>query len=332
MEQNNNTNEDSILLQDGIVYNWGEDQNENSFWVSKNIKEKYNLDNTALLNSYSNSDINITIKNNQIKQSFLEKKMLIKNGEYEKSNTNLNKGIFGEELDDDITLTGFIDSIENNSTLTLNFVKDEGKELAEKYKNKLKNLNFKSEKELSSKNKLRVLSNKEYEEKIKLQNEKNFNNSRHLELLGDITQSMEFPLVFKYELFKSNVLGIQIALRAIIEWNPAIGTISYDVFYQKGDDKVKLEELSHSIEIENYSKVITSHKALINTIIAYLKEEILGKIDDNYIQLAMLFENYLNKFGTNLNSVLEPLSLLYIDYFKSSLNNFKSDIFKKSEK
>ena len=54
-------------------------------------------------------------------------------------------------------MKSFIDSTEINSTLTLNYIKNEGKKLAEKYKNKLENSDFKSEKEDSSSNRLRIL-------------------------------------------------------------------------------------------------------------------------------------------------------------------------------
>ena len=66
-------------------YNNGEDKNENIFWFSKNIKGKLGLDDNILLNSEYDSKINITLQNNFIKQSVLEKRFLIKNGEYEKT-------------------------------------------------------------------------------------------------------------------------------------------------------------------------------------------------------------------------------------------------------
>ena len=316
------------LNEEETFYNNGEDKNKNSSWYSKTMKGKLGLDNNAVLNSEYDGKINITLQNNMIKKSVLEKKIIIKNGEYQKpKNFNFDEGTisFGDELNDDITIKGLIDSVENNSTQTLNFVKDEGKNLAEKYKNKLKNVDFKSEKEHSLLNQLRVLSNKEYEEKLKLQN--NFNNSRKLESV-EFTQSMQFPLVFKYEIFKSDILINQVALRAIINWVPSTGIISFKVFFHNGTSDKEIDELSHNVQIENYSKVVISHKNLIMTIISYLNEEILGKIDENYIQLSSLIESHLKSYGNNLENVLEPLSLLYNVYFKSSLEKFKEDILK----
>jgi hypothetical protein len=71
---------------------------------------------------------------------------------------------------------------------------------------------------------------------LKSQNEykNNLNNLRDLALLGDITESMQFPLAFTYELFKSSALGLQISFRAKIEWVPSSGTIIYQLIYQRG--------------------------------------------------------------------------------------------------
>ena len=312
------------LNEEETFFNNGENKNENSFWYSKTMKGKLGLDNNALLNSEYDGKINITLQNNVIKQSVLEKKIIIKNGEYQKpKNFNFDEGTisFGDELNDDITIKGYIDSIENNSTQTLNFVKDEGKNLAEKYKNKLKKLEFKSEKEHSLLNQLRVLSNKEYEQQI----QKNFNNSKKLKEV-EFTQSMQFPLVFKYEIFKSDILINHVALRAIINWIPAQGVISFKVFFYNGTSDKEIEELSHNVQIGNYSNVVISHKNLIMTIISYLNDEILGKIDENYVQLSSLIESHLKSYGNNLENVLEPLSLLYNVYFKNSLEKFKEEI------
>ena len=139
----------------------------------------------------------------------------------------------------------------------------------------------------------------------------------------EITQSMQFPLVFKYEIFKSDILINQVALRAIINWIPSQGKISFKIFFHNGTSDKEIEELTHNIEIKNYSKVVISHKNLIMTIIKYLNEEILGKIDDYYIQLSSLIESHLKSYAKNLENVLEPLSLLYNDYFKASWINLK---------
>jgi len=166
LEQLDINNEEKNLFNDETFYNSGEDKSKNISWFSKTMKGKSSMDNTDLSYKYY-MNINITLQNNQINQCVLEKQIFI-NKENEKQNED-----FENEL------TGLINSLENNSTQTLNFIKNEGKKLAEKYNNKLKNLDFKSEKEPSSLKRLRLLSNKKYEKNLKLQNEfgKNLNNS-----------------------------------------------------------------------------------------------------------------------------------------------------------
>ena len=179
----------------------------------------------------------------------------------------------------------------------------------------------------SSLNQLRILSNEEYEGNLKLQNEykKNLNNLRNLADLGDVTQSMSIPLVFEHDLFKANILGLQLALRVKIEWNPSSNIIIYKLSYQRGKTNYDLDE--KVVKIENYSKVIKSYNIIIKTTIIYLKEKILKQIQGNYYLLKKLIENHLNPFSLKLESVLEPLSKLYEEYFKPSLYKFKENIF-----
>jgi len=158
-------------------YEYGDvDKSKNISWISNVLDGKLSLDNDALKNSQYNSNINITIQNDEIKESVIQKTIIIKNDEYEKSDeyyddTDKDSVLFGKELNDDITIGGLIQSIVTKSNQTLKFIKDGGKELAKKYENKLKNLNLISENEIPSTNRLRVLSNEEYEKNMKLQNE-----------------------------------------------------------------------------------------------------------------------------------------------------------------
>ena len=316
-------------------YEYGDvDKNKNISWVSNVLDGKLSLDNDALKNSQYNSNINITIQNDEIKQSVIQKTIIIKSDEYEKpdeyyDDTDKDSVLFGKELNDDITIGGLIQSIVTKSNQTLKFIKDGGKELAKKYENKLKNLNLISENEIPSTNRLRVLSNEEYEKNMKLQNEyeKNVNKLRDLAVLGELTDSLAQPITFKYELFKSNVLGIPLALRAHITWTPKSNLINIKLSFQRGTKSYYLDNNEKNITINNYDNVLTSYKTLTMTIIKYLQENILGQIDKNNDKLSKLIQKYLKEYSDKLDSVLEPLSLLFKTYFKTTLDNFKTQIF-----
>ena len=229
------------------------DTNENKTSYLNNINGRLGLNDSALIGSEYYADINITIEKGNYKQMTFNKRLLIQNGEYEKSvDSSLpkNKTFMGDEIDDDITVNGLIQSVETISNQTLNYERDDGEELAIKYKNKLEKFEF-SENKLSSANRLRVLSNEEYEENLKLQNElgNNLNNLRDLAELGEVTQSLYFPLIFNYEIFKMNVLGLQMALRARIDWIPSEGYIMSKISFQRGNKIIEL--VDNSTEIKN---------------------------------------------------------------------------------
>ncbi len=112
------------------------------------------------------------------------------------------------EIDKISTINSLFKSIETKSNQHIKFLKDDGELLAKKYEEKFKNLEF----EKISSNKLRLLLNDEYIEDIRFKNgnEKEYNNIKSIRELSDIdefTLSMEFPISFKYEIFKINTFG-----------------------------------------------------------------------------------------------------------------------------
>ena len=71
-------------------------------------------------------------------------------------------------------------------------------------------------------------------------NEKEYKNIKSIRELSDIdefTLSMEFPISFKYEIFKINTLGSKFSLTGNIEWIPKSSNIIFKLSYKK---KVKL--------------------------------------------------------------------------------------------
>ena len=304
-------------------------EDEKEKFVLNDIIGGLSLNDSVLVNSLYNASIKSSGENGTPKGGVFVKKIKLENGEYDKSNEKMSLTedtiTIGDELTDDITINGLIKSIETNSIQTIKFEKDGGEELAKKYKDKFEKLQWLNS---SSSNRLRVLSKEEYEEKLKLQNEygKNIDNLRNLADLGDVTESMQNPLVYKYEVFKTNALGFQFILRAIIEWNPTTSNITYKLSYQIQNTKFDLEDVK--INIANYSKVIKSYKTLITTTISYLKENILKKIQGNFDNLTTSIKDNLTPFSSKLEDILIPLSKLYENYFQVSLKEFKDNIFK----
>ena len=309
--------------------------NNNETYYSNENVGYLSINDSALVDSKYDEDINISSENESYKQAVFKKNIIIKSGEYSKENKKTEKNEkekkepfeIGEGFDDGITINGLIDSIKINSIQTVNFKKDDGEELAKKYKEKLDALQWSNYNSLST-NKLRVLSKEEYEENLKLQNEheKNSNKLRNLVLQGDKTNSLGSPLFFNYELFKTNVLGIQFALKANITWVPKDGTIIFQLYYQRGTHNLEVKEKKIKVDIENYGNVVSSYEQLTMTIITQLQNLILDQMNVINLQLETKVQNYLKKYSTTLENVLEPLSSLYIDNFKDPLDNFKKNI------
>ena len=86
---------------------------------------------------------------------------------------------------------------------------------------------------------------------------------------------MEFPISFKYEIFKINTLGSKFSLTADIEWIPKSSNIIFKLSYKKGSKIIELDQIY--LKIPNFSEVLHSYKAIILAIMKYLKEEILLK-------------------------------------------------------
>ena len=311
-------------------------KNENENLYSNNVAGFISINDDTLKDSKYDEDINIfseKLENEFYKQAVFQKNILMKSSEYKKDNEkNPNIVEVAEGFDDGLTINGLIDSIKINSIQTVKFKKDDGAELAKKYKEKLDALQWSNYNSLST-NKLRILSKEEYEENLKLQNEyeKNSNNLRGLVLQGDKTNSLGSPLSFNYEIFKTNVLGFQFALKANITWVPKYGTILYRLYYQRGKNYVDVKEEKITVEFEHYGNVISSYEQLTMTIIDSLGKLILDKIDGINNELETGVQNFLNKYSTTIEKILDPLSTLYIDYFKVSLDKFRDDIFNYSK-
>ena len=311
------------------------DKNGNETIYTKDFVGGLSVNDSALVGSNYDEDINILSENEIYKQAVYQKNILIKSGEYNKKNVSKNNEFknpdaveIGNEFDDGLTINGLIDSININSIQTVKFKKDDGEELAQKYKEKLDGLQW-SNYNKSSTNKLRVLSKEDYEENLKLQNEyeKNSNKLRNLVLQGDKTNSLGSPLFFNYELFKTNVLGFQFALKANITWVPKEGAIIFQLHFQRGKDNFYIKEETVKVDIENYGKIITSYEQLTITIINQLQKLILDQINEINIELETKVQNYLNKYSKTLEDVLIPLSLLYKENFEESLEKFKNETF-----
>ena len=57
----------------------------------------------------------------------------------------------------------------------------------------------------------------------------------------DFTSSLEFPLTFRYEIFKIDSIGLKFSLTADIEWIPTTSIIIITLKYHKGKNVIELE-------------------------------------------------------------------------------------------
>jgi hypothetical protein len=204
------------------------------------------------------------------------------------------------EIDKISTINSLFNSIETKSNQHIKFLKDDGELLAKKYEEKFENLEFKK----ISSNNLRLLLNDEYIEDIRFKkgNEKEYKNIKSIRELSDIdefTLSMELPISFKYEIFKINTLGSKFSLTADIEWIPKSSNIIFKLSYKKGSKIIELDPIY--LKIPNYSEVLHSYKAIIITIMKYLKENIIKKIETNYEEINKLLNENLLNYVNNLD-------------------------------
>ena len=186
-------------------------QKNNVNWYSKKLNGKINIDNDALINSNYNSFFNITIEKNLIKSVNINKKTKIINSDYNNYNNDNNN--IGNKFNILFTLSNLINSITTTSNETFSFKKkEEDSSILNQIQKKLKNIQFISysnnEKDNNNNNNLRILS-----EEIK----ENY-------------QKIELPLKFNYEIFKTNLLGINLTLNANIEWIPMKSLITFLYF------------------------------------------------------------------------------------------------------
>jgi hypothetical protein len=265
----------------------------------------------------SNSEIEVVTLNQQVNSVKMNSTSKMANSEFERDDENT-------YLDETTTINCLIKSVETTSNQNINFLNEDGDLLAKKYEEKFKKLKF----EESSSSRLRLLSNKKYADNIRLKNEnekeyKIIKNIRDLEGV-EFTQSMENSFVFRHEIFKIDTLGLKLSLRADIEWVPKQSLIYFKLSYLKGTEV--LEILSDYIKIENYNEVAVSYRTVIITIIKYLDEDILQKIDENYDEISELLNNQLLNYANNLDKVLDPLSKLFNESLKEKLDQFKRDI------
>ena len=262
------------------------DENCTEFNVTYEKQNHIAINEDALLGSSVISNLITNVENHNVTVFTLTKEFSLQNSEYDNDNDLISdpdsvnpKDAFKNDLE---TVNILIDSMKVTINMKASFDKKIDDKKTKEYENKLKEINFSSE---TSSNGLRLLSKEEYEKNIKLQNEvrKGFNNIRDLQSVEEFTSSMEYPFTFNYEIFKSNMLGVQVAIVASIKWIPTEGTILIKLYYVRGSKTSEID--TKTIVIENFSDVTKSYKTILITIISYLKDEIIKYIDNYNINI-----------------------------------------------
>ena len=316
-------------LIEGIIPNLNGkiEQGDFKFSVSNDSNYKIAIGEDALVGSNADSNLKTNVENNYVKDFTLKKEYYLQNSDYDNNNNDLNKNSAPETVSpkdsfksDLETISSLIQSVDITINMNTSFEKNLEDETVEEYENKLKNINFSSE--TSSKG-LRLLSKEEYEKNIKLQNKiiNGFKNLRNLESPAEFTSSMEFPFAFNYELFKTNMLGVQIAILASINWVPTEGTILIKLYYVRGKNTSEIK--TESINIDNFSDVTKSYKTILMTIINYLQTQIISYIDNYNINIS---DDSFKKYIDNFNNTLSSLSTLFVKYLQTDLEKFKKDV------
>ena len=305
-----------------LIANENINEKDNIFSVVNNNNNMIALGEDALKGSKADSHLSTNIDNHFAKEFSIQKEFYLKNSDYESDNVqddenvHVNSSLFNP-LE---TINSLIESVDVTINMNTTFDKNLDEQSVKEHENKLKNIIFTKE---TSSNGLRLLSKDEYEKNIKLQNEirKGFN-LRNLDT--NFTFSLGSPFAFNYEIFKTNMLGCQIAIIANIKWQPSNGLILIELNYVRGTKITKLEPKKNlTFEINNYSDVVVSYKAIIQTIIKYLKEEIISKIDNYNVNIS---EDQFEIYKTNFQNTLAPLSSLFENYLKKDLDNFKEGV------
>ena len=295
-----------------------------NFSIEDKNNKKIAIDDDALVNSNADIYLKSNIENNEFKNSYIKKNYYLQYSDYnnieELSKNSDSKTVSPEPFNDLDSVNSLIDSVEVTVDMNTNFDKNLEDEKVKEIQNKLNDIKFSSK---TPSNRLRLISNEEYEKNIKLQieNRKSINNLRNLQT-GEFTSSMEYPFHFNYEIFKTNMLGVQIAIVASIKWQPAEGTIIIELYYVRGKSqpsKIKTEK----ILINNFAEVTYSYKTVLMTIFTYLQTEILGYINEYDINIS---EDNFDKYIQNFNKTIGPLSTLFANYLQADLEKFKQGI------
>ena len=304
-----NSKENNRKLNEEYVYNNGQKNNVN--WYSKKLNGKINIDNDALINSNYNSFFNITIEKNLIKSVNINKKTKIINSDYNNYNNDNNN--IGNKFNILFTFSNLINSITTTSNETFSFKKkEEDSSILNQIQKKLKNIQFISYSN-NENNNLNTTTNK-----LRILSKKNLNE------LNENYQSIELPLKFNYEIFKTNLLGINLALEANIEWVPMKGLITFQLFFKRGSKTFELEP--KTIEIEHYKNFIKSYRAFSIVIINYLNENVIKYINEHSENIIKNINNYSDSFYNNSKKILEPLTNLFENNLKNDLIEINNKI------
>ena len=291
-----------------------EDDFNNTIYAQK-INGHVAIGEDALRNSKYTSNIVAKTEFRKISASNMKSELKVLNGEYENEETNI-----GNEFKDISTINSFFSSISVVSEQNITNIDSQNE--TKEYEEKLNKYSFSG---ISLKNGMRILSEEEYNEEMKLQNdiEKKYENyKRNLAKVGDITSSLEFSSTFKYEIFKTNILGIEFALRVSVDWVPNSQTITYKLFFQRGKREFNLDP--QYISIENYSNVVKSYKTLLTTLHSEFDNKFLVDFSA-YQNLSKNIKDNLTESIQVINNVTNELKNLY-ENFSYDLNNFKNNV------
>ena len=292
-----------------------EDDFNNTIYEQK-ITGRIAIDNDALKNSKFYSNIISKTKFKRVENSVIKKELNILNGEYDNNNNDSNV-----EFKDLSTIKSLFQSILINSEQNINLIETQNEKKTKEYEQKLEKFIFSG---TNSKNSLRILTENEYEKQMKILKEiENKYKLRNSALVGEVTSSLEFPLTFKYEIFKTNILGIEFALRTSVEWIPKMGYASFNLIFQRGTKEYKLD--NQYISIGNYSDVVKSYKNILMTIISEFEINILDQFEGSYKNLSDNIKENLTESLEMISSITNKLKNLS-DYFKDDFVEFKKNV------
>ena len=287
-----------------LIANENINEKDNIFSVVNNNNYTIALGEDALKDSKADSHLSTNIDNHFAKEFSMQKEFYLKNSDYKSDNdeNNENAHVNSPLFNPLETINSLIESVDVTINMNTTFDKNLEEQSVKEHENKLKNIIFTKE---TSSNGLRLLSKDEYEKNIKLQNEiRKGLNLRNLDT--NFTLSLGSAFAFNYEIFKTNMLGCQVAIIAHIKWVPGSSSIMIELSYLRGTKITKFEPKKNlTIEINNYSNIVESYYAIIHTIIKYLQNEIIIKIDNYNVNIS---EDQFEIYKTNFQNTLAPLS------------------------